>query len=302
MFQQTKDFRNPKHRRKLTSHGLVVYELTHTSQNAAQQIKHHPKTRYPPKKPGQTPKLVLMNQSITDKDSALTAEAAHERWQSRRRTAVTSPLGNLALIETRWFAPGYEVSVEQVRQGLPKTVRVTELSRKNLDTGVPEYGVRFWDSNSSAIKKFETIAVFPYAPGWVIDAVFTPVDENRTIPFEHIRDSGGTRELIVPGDITFNRDGDDYQFSAFKDGERLLLVFGDSTNGVAGDDGTYSAGRFLFVTVDGSRATLDFNRAFVPPCGFSDQYNCPMPPANNRFSEAVRAGEKKVIFRNLATE
>lgn len=42
--------------------------------------------------------------------------------------------------------------------------------------------------------------------------------------------------------------------------------------------------------------TLDFNRAFVPPCGFSAQYNCPLPPAQNRFAEPVIAGEKQVRF------
>jgi uncharacterized protein (DUF1684 family) len=42
---------------------------------------------------------------------------------------------------------------------------------------------------------------------------------------------------------------------------------------------------------------LDFNRAFVPPCGFSDQYNCPMPPRQNRFHLPVEAGEKLPVFR-----
>lgn len=58
--------------------------------------------------------------------------------------------------------------------------------------------------------------------------------------------------------------------------------------------------RFLFVrrTDDESRVVLDFNQAFVPPCGFSDQYNCPMPPRQNRFHLPVEAGEKLPVFRD----
>ena len=34
------------------------------------------------------------------------------------------------------------------------------------------------------------------------------------------------------------------------------------------------------------------------PCGFSAQYNCPLPPASNRFPVPIRAGEKNVVFRD----
>ncbi|WP_256030526.1 DUF1684 domain-containing protein [Leifsonia xyli] len=138
---------------------------------------------------------------------------------------------------------------------------------------------------------------FPFDPAWVVEATFTPVAGERTIPFEHIRDNGLTRDKVVPGDISFSRDGVDYTLSAFDDEGTLLLVFGDPTNGVEGDGGTYASGRFLFVARHGDRAVLDFNRAFVPPCGFSDQFNCPLPPRSNRFAFPVTAGEKRVVFR-----
>ena len=56
----------------------------------------------------------------------------------------------------------------------------------------------------------------------------------------------------------------------------------------------------LFVELrdDEGEVVLDFNRAFVPPCGFSAQYNCPLPPASNRFPLRIRAGEKNVVFRD----
>lgn len=235
------------------------------------------------------------------------ARRGYQDWRRGRLASVVAPLGNLSLIETRWYADGDEPTLAEVSAGLPHTVTVTRLERRNIDTGQPEHGYRLWDANSDAIRAFETISAFGFDPSWVIDAQFSPIASDRTIPFEHIRDNGGTRDLVVPGDIRFTHDGVDYTFSAFDDGGVLLLVFGDATNGRSGEDGTYASGRFLFVQRaddggfgDAGRVVLDFNRAFVPPCGFSDHYNCPLPPRNNRFALPVTAGEKHVVFRDGA--
>lgn len=232
------------------------------------------------------------------------ARAGWDAWREARIRRVTAPAGDLALIETRWLAPDDALTPEEARAGRPDTVMATALSRRSLETGETERGIRLWDAQSPAIRAFETITVFPFDPRWVIEATFTPVSESRTIPFEHIRDNGLTRDLVVPGDIRFERDGVEYVLSAFDDDGTLLLVFGDPSNGADGEDGTYASGRFLFVerlsAEDGDRVILDFNRAFVPPCGFSDQYNCPLPPRNNRFPVPVTAGEKRVVLRHDA--
>ncbi|MCQ4213809.1 MULTISPECIES: DUF1684 domain-containing protein [Streptomyces] len=224
--------------------------------------------------------------------------AAWQDWRADRHRSVTAPTGNLALVETRWLPPGETPDLDAARAGQPGTVTVTTLERTDMITGAPEHGLRFWDADSPAVRDFERIDVFPYDPAWVLDATYTPVEGARTVSFEHLRDNGGTREKVVPGDIALTVDGTDYTLSAFDDDGTLLLVFGDPTNG----DTTYGAGRFLFVEHTGEgRVRLDFNRAFVPPCGFSDQYNCPMPPRQNRFHLPVEAGEKLPVLRGGAT-
>lgn len=219
---------------------------------------------------------------------------SHSQWQAERRASVTSATGNLALVETRWT--GGRPDVEAERQAAADSVTVTALRRTDIDTGEAEYGLRFWDADSPAIRAFDRIDTYDYDPAWVLKGRFTPVAGARTVPFEHIRDNGGTRELAVPGDIHLELDGREYTLAAFDDGGTLLLVFGDETNGSE----TYGSGRFLFVELrdDEGDVTLDFNRAFVPPCGFSAQYNCPLPPASNRFPLPIRAGEKNVVFRD----
>jgi uncharacterized protein (DUF1684 family) len=100
------------------------------------------------------------------------------------------------------------------------------------------------------------------------------------------------RDEVLPGDITVTVGGEERNLVAFEDQGKLLLVFQDLTTG----DETYDVGRFLAVRPrrDGS-VELDFNRAYIPPCGFSDWFNCPMPPRENRFLFDVRAGEKRVL-------
>ena len=39
------------------------------------------------------------------------------------------------------------------------------------------------------------------------------------------------------------------------------------------------------------RVDLDFNRAKNPPCAFTDFATCPLPPAKNRLTLSVMAGE-----------
>jgi uncharacterized protein (DUF1684 family) len=224
------------------------------------------------------------------------ARAGWDAWRASRLASVVEPTGNLALIETRWSVPGEDESPEEALSSRPGSVTATRLERRDIDTGEPERGIRLWDAKAPAIQHFLTIDAFPFNPDWVIEATYTPVSGSRLVPFEHVRDNGGTRDLVVPGDITFTLRGTAYTLSAFDDEGTLLLVFGDRTNGVD----SYGAGRFLFVRrVPGSdRVVLDFNRAFVPPCGFSAHYNCPLPPRQNRFPTAIEAGEKLPVFRD----
>lgn len=225
----------------------------------------------------------------------MSAREDHTRWRAERERAVTAPLGNLALVQTRWT--GDSPDLASARDAAPDGVQVTAIERTDIDSGLPQHGLRVWDARSPAIAHFAHIEAYDYDPAWVIEGTFHAVESGRTIPFEHIRDNGGTRELIVPGDITATIGGVERTLAAFDDGGTLLLVFGDATNGVE----TYGPGRFLFVQrVEGDAGTviLDFNRAFVPPCGFSAHYNCPLPPASNRFELPVRAGEKRVVFHD----
>ncbi|RYY14379.1 MAG: DUF1684 domain-containing protein [Cytophagaceae bacterium] len=77
-----------------------------------------------------------------------------------------------------------------------------------------------------------------------------------------------------------------------KAGDKQLFVpFTDPTNGQQ----TYAAGRYLDVALPPDEATeleLDFNQAYNPYCAYNHEYSCPKPPAENRLTVAVVAGEQ----------
>ncbi|MCJ8164269.1 DUF1684 domain-containing protein [Pontibacter sp. E15-1] len=75
--------------------------------------------------------------------------------------------------------------------------------------------------------------------------------------------------------------------AAYKD--YLFLPFTDLTNGHE----SYGSGRFMDLRIpEGDTITLDFNKAYNPYCAYSEGYNCPIPPRENRLKVAVRAGVK----------
>lgn len=226
----------------------------------------------------------------------MTSHTDWNAWRAARLASVVSPTGNLALIETRWQQDGEEISLEESLVGQPGSVTVSREERKNFNGEVIARGIRLWDAQSQGIRSFETTDVYPFDPYWIFASTFIPHPESRAVSFEYIRESAGTRDLAVPGEIKVKIDGVDYALDAFDSGDKLLLIFADPTNGIE----TYPAGRSLFVyrTPGTNQVNLDFNQAFVPPCGFSIHYNCPMPPPQNRLHIAVRAGERYPVFRD----
>ena len=70
----------------------------------------------------------------------------------------------------------------------------------------------------------------------------------------------------------------------------VFVVFGDQTNG----NTTHAGGRFLEAELvgDGRAVILDFNRAYNPPCAFTDFATCPLPVPDNLLPLRLEAGER----------
>jgi uncharacterized protein (DUF1684 family) len=132
---------------------------------------------------------------------------------------------------------------------------------------------------------------YPPSSRWVAVGQYVPFDEPRPTTvgaavegLEHVYDA--------PGRVGFELDGQPLSLTAFPGHMpgTLSVLFTDATSGVA----TYAANRALSLSAPNADGTvvLDFNRATNLPCAYTDLATCPLPPAENRLSIAIEAGEQ----------
>ncbi|MFF7991952.1 DUF1684 domain-containing protein [Kitasatospora xanthocidica] len=262
----------------------------------------------------------------------MTATAAEDwkHWSDGRAASVSAPHGQLALTGTHWLEPGpagipglpgqWWADAEGVRvraaagdgitvAGADGPVDGEVLLRPDSDPAadtatlgdlllVPieregELALRVFDPASERRTAFAGISAHPYAPEWAVAAVFTPFeDEARSVVVPNA--DGRERPLAITGQIAFTVAGEHRTLTVSRSGDRLTGVIADASSGID----TY---RFRFITLPApdaeGRTVLDLNRAYLPPCAFSDHFICPFPPPGNRLDFAVEAGEKQVLTR-----
>lgn len=151
-----------------------------------------------------------------------------------------------------------------------------------------KYGVRLRDMESEALKNFSHIERFPVDEKWKITAIYEAPQKAKTIPINDI--IGLTTETPFGGTLHFNIDGKKFQLDATLEGDELFIVFADETSGIE----TYGGGRFLYAVKPpvGDTVILDFNKAYNPPCSFTNFATCPLPPVQNKLALTISAGEK----------
>lgn len=151
------------------------------------------------------------------------------------------------------------------------------------------FALRVRDARAATRTGFNGIEHYPVDAAWKFEATFEPHPAGKTIPIVNVL--GMTEPMKNPGTVVFEKDGKTHRLEAVDEGDgQLFLIFADRTNRKE----TYGAGRFLYAApaVDG-RTTLDFNKAYNPPCAFNAYSTCPLPPPENRLDLAVTAGEKR---------
>lgn len=160
-----------------------------------------------------------------------------------------------------------------------------------IDRGQKLY-LRVRDLEHPLRRSFRGLEYFPIDSSWKLEARFEPYDPPHTIRIVDVL--GEEREMSATGALVFGRDGREWRLDAVleePDADELFVMFADGTSGRE----TYGGGRYLYVPrpADG-RVPLDFNRAYNPPCVFSDFATCPLPPWQNRLDGLrVTAGERR---------
>lgn len=140
---------------------------------------------------------------------------------------------------------------------------------------------------------FTGLVYFPVDPTYHVPATLQQERVNPPVVIVLPTSRNIPRRMVKVGTLRFALGGATLTLSAFAGEDeglaRLFVPFGDLTNRVE----TYGGGRYLDLdrTATGLY-DLDFNRATNPYCVYNVTYDCPIPPAENRLTVAIRAGER----------
>jgi uncharacterized protein (DUF1684 family) len=257
-----------------------------------------------------------------------THRAELEAWQKRRTERLTAEDGWTTLVGLHWlqegknavkFANGTVVNVslaggkttldavapmtidakpvtgpipllDDNDENGPTLVQMGSVRFNAIERG-PKHALRVRDANAETRTHFQGLEYYPIDPKWRVEARFEPYNPVKKIPITDI--TGMTSDSIAPGALVFTLEGKEYRLDPILEegSDELFLIFRDGTS----KDTTYPAGRYLYAPQPGpdGKTVIDFNRAYNPPCAFTDFATCPLPPLQNRLPIRLEAGEKK---------
>jgi uncharacterized protein (DUF1684 family) len=187
---------------------------------------------------------------------------------------------------------GRPIETLRLRTDAEDSTDVVELNDLRLFVIVRggRHAIRMRDPNSAARRTFTGIDTYPIDRRWCLAARFEPYEPPKRIPVPNV--VGIVDTMLSPGALVFQVDGVEQRLDPVletPDDTSLFVIFADATSG----EETYGGGRFLYTDLpqDG-KVIVDFNKAYNPPCAFTEYATCPLPPRQNVLPIAVHAGEK----------
>jgi uncharacterized protein (DUF1684 family) len=247
-----------------------------------------------------------------------------QRWEEARWNAVSARHGIASLADTTWLGPqeqrvdgaaglwradgdtaigtGLAGSGYSTTSGSPIGDRIMLHPGESLQAGGTllrifardgMLALRRLDPQAARRTSLRSISAYEPDPAWVVDARFTP----RADPLAVEQFDGYQTEQPGVGALEFTLGGRAQMLIATRGTDELSVVFSDATSGRE----TY---RFRFLRPplpdEAGATTIDFTRAFLPPCSFSDHYVCPLPSPENQLDIAVTVGERLPVYADGA--
>lgn len=140
-----------------------------------------------------------------------------------------------------------------------------------------------------------SLRYYPADESWKIEADYREFTQKDSVMMP--TSSGRLKYFLRFARADFQVDGRNYSLSLYRPAAAssgyagFFLPFYDQTNGPE----TYGGGRYLDLDtshIKGGKILIDFNLSYNPWCAYSDGFNCPVPPQENRLELLIRAGEK----------
>src|SRR5689334_3948985 len=148
-------------------------------------------------------------------------------------------------------------------------------------------GIRLWDNTREERRTFPSREWYPIKPEYRVPATFTRYDSPKIVKMPDIL--GAIIDQRVEGYVSFELNGNKHELVVEElPDRRLFIQFMDSTNG----NPTYPSGRYHYTDAhENGFVYVDFNKAYSPPCAFTEYATCTFPPQENHLKVSVEAGE-----------
>ena len=148
-------------------------------------------------------------------------------------------------------------------------------------------GIRVWDNKREERRSFPSRQWYPVKEEFRVLATYTRFEIPKIVKMPDIL--GAVLDEPMQGFVTFELFGKQHQLMVEELPDRRLFVqFMDLTNG----NPTYPSGRYHYTDAhENGKVYVDFNKAYSPPCAFTEYATCTFPPQENHLNVAIEAGE-----------
>lgn len=153
--------------------------------------------------------------------------------------------------------------------------------------------VQVFDPEAPAVGAFRGVEYFPIDVSYRVPAEIVPYEPPSRL--ELVDSAGRLQTNWLYGELRFTLRGVPGRLELYAEtleavGRKgFLVMFTDLTSGKE----SYPSARYLITEAKAAGTiTLDFNRAFNPPCVFSPLYSCPFPRKENRLPMRIEAGAR----------
>ena len=148
-------------------------------------------------------------------------------------------------------------------------------------------GIRVWDNAREARRTFPTRQWYPIKEEFRVPAMYIRYATPKVVKMPDIL--GAILDEPMQGYLSFELRGKQHELIVEELPDRRLFVqFMDLTNG----NPTYPSGRYHYTDAhENGKVFIDFNKAYSPPCAFTEYATCTFPPQENHLNVAIQAGE-----------
>jgi hypothetical protein len=151
-----------------------------------------------------------------------------------------------------------------------------------------QLAIRVWDPHHANRANFSGRKWFELDENFRVKARIEAYDPPKQVMVDDI--IGTQHEGEMQAALVFEIGGEEQRLDAeLLESGAYYIIMKDKTAG----ENSYPSGRYLVTEVaEGGHVVIDFNRAYNPPCAFTEHATCPLPRPENVLEVAILAGEQ----------